>query len=169
VEDRRQGGELGGGEALGARVFGSDFFEARRDRAALLGAEATFGPAAALDGLNENGGAHAAEIVVCCPGTSAALGHALRAASRAGTVVMFSPLPPDEEFAFDQTAAYFRDLTLVSSYSCGPDDTAEALRLIAVGVVTAERLGATGVPFPAVAEAYEAMREARAIKSIVTF
>jgi L-iditol 2-dehydrogenase len=154
---------------LGARVFASDFFEARRDRAALLGAEATFGPGGALDGLTAIAGAHAAEIVVCCPGTSAALDHALRAASRAGTVVMFSPLPPDEQFAFDQTAAYFRDLTLVSSYSCGPDDTAEALRLICVDVVSADRLGATDMPFPAVAEAYDAMREARTVKSIVTF
>ena len=154
---------------LGARVFGADFIAARRDRAEMLGAEATFDPAQAIDALADAAGEHAAEVVICCPGTSAALGHALRAASRAGTVLMFSPLPPDEPFSFDQTWAYFRDLTLISSYSCGPDDTAEALRLIAVGVVSAERLGATAVPFPAVAEAYDAMREARAIKSIVTF
>ena len=66
-------------------------------------------------------------------------------------------------------APYFRDLTLVASYSCGPDDTAEALRLIGEGVVTAERLGATATPFPGVAEAYRAMREERTVKAIVTF
>ncbi len=154
---------------LGARVFGSDFIAARRERAATLGARATFDPPQALDALAAATGGVGPEIVICCPGSSAALEHAIRAAAPAGTVVMFAPLPPGEALPFDQTAAYFRDLTLAASYSCGPDDTVEALRLIGEGVVCAEALGVSEAPFAHVAESYRAMREERIIKAIVTF
>jgi L-iditol 2-dehydrogenase len=154
---------------LGARVVASDFIEARRDAGRALGAEATFEPARAIEAVADATGGRGPAIVICCPGSSAALSHAIGAAAPAGTVVMFAPLPPGEAFAFDQTGAYFRDLTLVASYSCGPDDTAEALRLIGEGVVTPERIGATATPFPGVPEAYRAMREERTVKAIVTF
>jgi L-iditol 2-dehydrogenase len=154
---------------LGARVFGSDFIAARRERAVALGATAAFAPEDALAALGDATAGNGAPIVVCCPGTEVALGHALEAAAPAGTVVAFSPLPPDEPFRFDQAAAYFRDLTLVSSYSCGPDDTAEALSLVAEGVVDAKSLGATVTAFPAVAAAYRGMREGATVKAIVSF
>jgi len=83
--------------------------------------------------------------------------------------LMFTPIEPDERFAFDQSRAYFRDLRLVSSYSCGPADTAAALRSIGAGTVTAERLGAQEFPFPRVGEAYARMAAADVVKAIVTF
>ncbi len=82
---------------------------------------------------------------------------------------MFTPLEPHERYAFDQNAAYFRDVRLVASYSCGPQDTAEALRLIAGGAVTAARLGVDEYPFPRVDEAYRAMKAAAVVKAVVTF
>jgi len=57
----------------------------------------------------------------------------------------------------------------VSSYSCGPRDTADSLRIVAAGIVTADALEATEFPFPAVEPAYEAMRSAEIVKAIVTF
>jgi len=112
---------------------------------------------------------HGARAVICGPGSPAALAHAVEATASDGTMLMFTPIAPDERFSFDQSAAYFRDVRLVASYSCGPDDTAEALRLISAGVVTAERLDAVAVAFPAVAQAYERMRGAQISKAIVTF
>jgi L-iditol 2-dehydrogenase len=84
-------------------------------------------------------------------------------------MLMFTPIEPDQRFVFDQSAAYFRDVRIVASYSCGPDDTRAALSYIARGIVTARRLEATEFPFPAVEPAYEAMRSAEIVKAIVTF
>lgn len=153
---------------LGARVLGSDFRGERRERALALGAERTFGPtdAEAVRTATENRGP---DVVICGPGTSAALQHAIGLVAPGGTVVMFAPMEPGETFPFDQNAAYFRDLRLVASYSCGPDDTAEALHLIAAGVVTSNRVGAVVAAFPAVGLAYDRMRSAEVVKSIVTF
>jgi L-iditol 2-dehydrogenase len=157
------------GAARGARVFVSDFNASRRGVALELGAEAAFDPAEALAALRGATAGHGADATICGPGSPAALEHAVEATAADGTVLMFTPLEPDERFVFDQSRAYFRDLRLVASYSCGPDDTAEALALLGAGVITADRLAVRAFAFPAVAEAYEAMRRAEVVKAIVTF
>jgi L-iditol 2-dehydrogenase len=82
---------------------------------------------------------------------------------------MFTPLEPGVPFTFDPNDLYFRDVKLVTSYSCGPQDTREALSLIERGVVTAQRLGATEYPLEEAPAAYDALRRSRILKPIVTF
>jgi L-iditol 2-dehydrogenase len=155
--------------AAGARVFASDFHAGRRAAAERLGAAAAFAPHDALERLAAATEGGLAEAVICGPGSPAALGHAVDAAAADGTVLMFTPIEPDQRFAFDQSRAYFRDLRLVSSYSCGPADTTAALRLIAAGTVSARRLEAEEFRFPGVGAAYARMAAADVVKAIVTF
>ncbi|HEV3154045.1 MAG TPA: alcohol dehydrogenase catalytic domain-containing protein [Candidatus Baltobacteraceae bacterium] len=145
--------------ARGARVSGSDFLEERRTRAAQLGVEA----------VHPDSGSTGADVVICGPGSPEALRNAIAAAAPGGTVVMFTPLEPGIPFTFDPNDLYFRDVKLVPSYSCGPPDTRDALDLIARGVVTADRLGATLYPLEEAPQAYAALRSAQVIKPIVTF
>ncbi len=146
-------------QSLGAMVVGSDFIEERRAHAAALGVRALH-PDEAFAG---------AHVVICGPGSPEALRNAFAAVAPGGTVVMFTPLEPGVAFTFDPNDLYFRDVTLVTSYSCGPNDTREALDLLARGVVSAERLGATFYPLAEAAAAYEALRASRILKPIVTF
>jgi L-iditol 2-dehydrogenase len=155
--------------ALGATVYVSDFHASRRALAERLGARVSFAPDDALAGLRAATNEALADAVICGPGSPTALAHAVEAVAADGTVVMFTPIEPEARFAFDQSAAYFRDVRLVASYSCGPDDTAEALRLLARGVVSADALAVTEFPFPAVADAYETMASAEIVKAVVTF
>ena len=109
------------------------------------------------------------DVVICGPGSPGALQHALDVVRPGGTVLMFTPIEPTERFIFDQSTAYFRDVRLIASYSCGPDDTREALNVIAEGIVTAARLGATLLPLQDVVQAYEGMRDLKMLKAIITF
>lgn len=151
------------GSALGAEVYGGDFLPERRAVAERNGAT-VFHPDerrhALLDG---------ADVVVCGPGTAAAMQAAVEAAAPAGTVVMFTPFPPDVPVTIDSQKMYFGDLRIVASYSCGPGDTRAALELIANGTVTAEKLGATLIALDDVPRAYRDLAEARMIKPIVMF
>jgi L-iditol 2-dehydrogenase len=155
--------------SLGATVVASDFNDYRLGVARRLGAAHTFRPDDALEGVRTATGGTLADVVICGPGKPAALAHAVEAVRSDGTVIMFTPIAPTERFEFDQSPAYFRDLRLVASYSCGPVDTREAFRAIARGIVGAERLEATEFAFPAVAEAFAAMAGAEVVKAIVTF
>jgi L-iditol 2-dehydrogenase len=148
---------------LGAEVFGSDFIAQRRDAAERNGATA-FHPDEARRALGDG-----ADVVICGPGTPAALQTAIEAAAPGGTVVMFTPFPPDVGVSADSAKFYFGDLRLVASYSCGPDDTRAALELIAKGVVTAQKIGAELVTLDELPRAYRALAESRTIKPIVVF
>ncbi|MBV8197884.1 MAG: alcohol dehydrogenase catalytic domain-containing protein [Candidatus Eremiobacteraeota bacterium] len=148
---------------LGASVFGSDFIEARRALAARCGADG-FHPddrnAALPDG---------ADVVICGPGTEAAMQHAFESVAPGGTVVMFTPFPPEARLTADPERFYFGDLRLVASYSCGPEDTRAALDLIAQKVVTAEKVGADLLKLDELPRAYAALAKSQIVKPIVVF
>jgi L-iditol 2-dehydrogenase len=149
--------------ALGAEVFASDFIEQRRAIAQRNGAT-VFAPED-VDRVLPGG----ADVVICGPGTAPAMKAACAAATGGGTVVMFTPFPPEVPIAIDPTRFYFGDLSLVASYSCGPDDTREALALIERGIVTAERVDAALISLDDVPRAYRELAESRIIKPIVCF
>jgi L-iditol 2-dehydrogenase len=146
-------------QSYGVAVWGSDFLEERRAHAATLGIRA----------VHPGDGMTGADVVICGPGSPEALRNAFAAVAPGGTVVMFTPLEPGVALTLDPNDLYFRDVKLVTSYSCGPQDTREALDLIARRVITAERLGATFYPLEEASAAYEALRRSRIIKPIVTF
>ena len=155
--------------ALGATVYASDFNVARRSAARTLGAVADFAPEDAEERLREATAGRLCDAVICGPGTPGALAAAVEATGADGTVLMFTPLEPQERFSYDQSRAYFRDIKLVASYSCGPEDTRDALGLVTSGVVTAARVGIDEFVFPAVERAYDSMKKAETIKAVVTF
>jgi L-iditol 2-dehydrogenase len=149
--------------SLGAEVFGGDFLEARRHVAERGGAIA-FHPDAVRAALPDG-----ADVVVCGPGTSAAMEAAVDAVAPGGTVVMFTPFPPEVRVSIDSTRMYFGDLRVVASYSCGPDDTRKALELITSGIVSASKVGAELVALDEVPRAYRQLAQSQIIKPIVTF
>jgi len=148
---------------IGCEVFASDFIEERRSIAARNGAVA-FSPEEFGSVL-----AAGAAIVICGPGTARAMEHAFEAVAPSGTVVMFTPFPPDVPLQIDAGRLYFGDLRVVGSYSAGPDDTRAALELIERRVVSAEKVGATLVTLDGVPRAYRDLAEARIVKPIVSF
>lgn len=146
-------------QSMAARVAGTDFIEERRTFAQTLG----------VDARKPGEGVAGADVVICGPGSPEALRDAFAAVAAGGTVVMFTPLEPGVPLTLDPNDLYFRDVKLVTSYSCGPNDTRAALDLIARGVVTAERLGAIQYPLNEAAQAYAALRGSQILKPIVTF
>lgn len=123
-------------------VFGSDFVEERRERALRRGADAAFDPAAmdVAKAVRDRTGGRGADVVVVCPGDPRAIEAALDAAAPGARVVCFTPLAPGTEIRLDASGLYFREITLTQSYSCGPDETREALRLLEAGAVEVRSL-----------------------------
>lgn len=113
--------------------------------------------------------ATSADTVFVCPGSETALRFALDLARPGGTIVLFAPLPPGMPVALDLEALYFRDLRLVTSYSCGPDDTSRAAEFIRIGAVRASRVVSTYVELDRLPAAYAAMKSGQTLKAMVIF
>jgi L-iditol 2-dehydrogenase len=142
------------------RVMGSDFLEDRRSHALRLGADSVFDPreyetGAAVRSATDGRGA---DVVIVSPGDAAAISAGLAAAAPGARVVCFTPLPPGVLLSLPQSGLYFREVALLHSYSCGPDETRESLRLLSDGLLDVASLVTHRAGLAGVAHALERAR-----------
>jgi L-iditol 2-dehydrogenase len=154
-----------------ARAFGVDRLVAvepdlTRARLALaFGAEAALTPGEAARSL-----AGAVDFVVVGPGDPAVIRQAVAYVRPGGTALLFSPTPHGVNTALDLGDLYFREVSLVPSYSCGPEDTRQAYDLLRTGRIRPESLVTHRFGLEAVQQAYDtARRGGAALKVLVTF
>jgi L-iditol 2-dehydrogenase len=153
--------------ALGAsRIAGADRVASR-----LAMACGESGADAAIDVSREALGAAARrvapegfDVVFVCPGKRDVVAEAFGAAAAGGTLLLFTMAPPGEVWPADLFELYFREVAVVPSYSCGPDDTREALERIArrevrVADLVSHRYG--------ISRAVEAFDRARALEGVM--
>jgi L-iditol 2-dehydrogenase len=141
-----------------ARHFGAepiivtDPVEVRRDYAVKAGADLAFDPNDEdfeedfLEATNGWG----AEKVIVGPGSVGAIEHGLAHAAPGAVVMVFTPTPPEDIVAYRPHDLYFKEVTIMHSYSAGPIETREALELLASGELQVEdiitdRFGLDGV------------------------
>jgi len=152
-------------------IIGADLFEWRAARARELGADHTI--AVKGDDLAErvreitNGAM--ADVVIVGPGSAKALGTGIAAAGRGATVLQFTATPPDEEMTIKPYDLYFDEVRLIPSYSCGPEDTREAMNLVERGVIAASDLVTHQFPLAQINQAFSTAQQAEALKVVVTF
>jgi L-iditol 2-dehydrogenase len=153
------------------RVIGADLFPQRAVRAKQFGAD--IGLVVSADNLIEqvseatNGAM--ADAVVVGPGTVEALRAGIAAAGKGATVVQFTPGAPGDVLQLSPYELYFNETRIVPSYSCGPDDTRQALQLIETGVVRASQLVTHQFALAEAAQAYLSAQKPEALKVVVTF
>jgi len=157
---------------LGARtIIGADLFEQRARRARQLGADHAIVVAGEnlVDEVRELTGGAMADVVIVGPGTSRAIAAGIAAAGKAATVVQFTATPPEDEIVLRPHDIYFNETRLVPSYSCGPDDTRQALELVRRGVLNARELITHRFPLTHINAAYERAQNPDSLKVVVTF
>ncbi len=109
------------------------------------------------------------EKVVVCPGTAVALDWGLNHLMPQGTLGLFAPLPPGEAIGLDLEKFYFEDINLVASYSCGPDDTMQAVEILRAGLIRAEQVVSHFISLDELPAMYQEMKSGRIVKPMVQF
>lgn len=158
-------------KAYGA-VIGADIVPFRLGKAKEMGADSVIDVSGEdiVESLSGLTGGEMADVVIVGPNSVDALKDGISCAAPGGSVVMFTPVRPGERLTFDPNELYFKDINLITSYSCGPEDTKEALRLIEAGVVRASHIVTHRFPIERTAEAYGLTAEARdSLKCLITF
>lgn len=154
------------------RIIGADMVEFRLKKAIELGADHVIDIRKEdlferIKDLTEGKGA---EIVIVGPNSVEAMMTGLRAVSRGGCVVLFTPARPGEILKIDPNEIYFKDINIVTSYSCGPDDTIMAMRFIEQGIVNANKLITHRFRIDETERAFRITAEAKdSLKCIIVF
>ncbi len=128
---------------LGVRqIIGADMVPYRLRKASEFGADAVVDVSRddLAAGVSDLTGGELADVVIIGPGSISAMETALQCVGKGGTLLFFTPAPDAEMLSINPYHLYFNEIDLRFSYSCGPDDTRESLRLIETGVISAELL-----------------------------
>jgi len=111
-------------------------------------------------------GADGADVVVVGPGTVEALEAAAGAVAPGGTLVVFTPTPPEARWPLDVHRVFFREITVVPTYSAGPDHVREAASMLRGGLPVTELI-THRLPLDQAALGYDLIRAASALKVVV--
>lgn len=124
------------------KIIGADMISFRLNKALEFGADHVIDVSKEnfIDRLKDLTNNFMADIVIVGPNSASAMKQGIEAVASGGTVVLFTPAKPDEMLTIDPNYVYFRDINIVASYSCGPDDTKKALNFIDKGIITAAKL-----------------------------
>ncbi len=154
------------------RIIGTDVIQFRLERSLEFGADHVIDVSREdiIERVRDLTGGYMADIVIVGPNSADAMTTGIQSASRGGTVVLFTPAKPDDLLTINPNEIYFRDINLITSYSCGPDDTRDALRFIQRGLINADKLITHRFPIEDTEAAFRLTAEARgSLKVIVTF
>jgi len=155
-----------------SRIIGVDMVQYRLKRAKEFGADDVIDVSkeSLLDSLRKLTDGYMADLVIVGPNSVEAMQEGISATGAGGTVLFFTPAKLGEKLTIDPNDLYFKDINIVTSYSCGPAETAEALKLIEEGVVSAEKLVTHRFPIEKTAEAFRLTAEAgESLKVMITF
>ncbi len=154
------------------RIIAADMVPFRLNKAKELGADDLIdvSEGGLTEQLRELTCGRMAEVVIVGPNSAAVMEQGISAAAPGGTVLLFTPAKPAERLTIDPNDLYFRDISLVTSYSCGPDDTRAALGFIQRGAVRAESLVTHRFPLSEAERAYRLTSEGGdSLKCLVLF
>jgi L-iditol 2-dehydrogenase len=158
--------------AFGAgKIIGADMIGLRARRAEELGADVgiTVTNADLAEKVSAVTNGAMADVVIVGPGTPEAIRAGISAAGSGATVVAFTSTPPDAEMVLRPHDLYFKEISLVPSYSCGPDDIRQALQFVRSGVIKASDLVTHHYPLERISEAFATAQKPEALKVVVTF
>jgi L-iditol 2-dehydrogenase len=149
-----------------ARALGAIVGEGTPAGGVAVGARAPAGVDAAGGRIDEallDGGA---DVVVVTPPSPEAIATGMACTAPAGRLVLFAPLPPGATIPLPVHDLFFREVSLIPSYSAGPAETREALRLLAAGLPVG-RLVTHRLPLERAAEGYRLVASGDALKVVV--
>ena len=115
---------------------------------------------------SDESGAGEFDLIFMCPGSQDVLDLALTLAAPGARILQFAPMPGAH---LDLNAIYFRDLELIQSYSCGPDDTTQAIREIRLTQVIAKDVVSDFIKLSDLPQAYQDMKAGKILKPMVIF
>lgn len=154
------------------RIIGADLVPFRLEKALEFGCDEVIDVSAERlsERVHDLTGGELADLVVVGPSSVSAMQSALKCVGKGGTVLFFTPSEEAHTLSINPYDLYFREINLLFSYSCGPDDTRESLSLIEKGVLNAEMLVTHRYPLDQIQDAVDnTVRAKESLKTLVVF
>jgi len=154
--------------ARGSTVMAADINEMKRATASRLGADGVIDAAESIEEQLVALYGRKADVVLLCSSAESAVTQAWRCVDDGGVIILFTVPGPDREVVVPVNDFWTREITIRTSYYCGPSDIAEALRLIESGAVIVDDLITHHFPLGDIARGFQLVADGReSIKVII--
>lgn len=155
----------------GLKVIATDLDEDRLELATKLGADFAY-PARsrkALKAIRELSDGRGADFIIQTAGTSKAYEGTFRFLRDGGTINVFSSVSKRDRLTVDLNEIYYRDVTVIGSYSATPQFLKKALDMITEKIIKVVDLITDRLPPEKINEGIKKIYRREAIKVIVEF
>ena len=155
-------------KARGCKVIAADINKVKLEFALLMGADAI------IDAVNnvperlveENG--KKADVVFLCASATSAVRQAWGCVDKGGVIVLFAVPGPDKKVVVPINDFWMEEITIITSYYCGPPDITEAMKLIESGKIVVDDLITHRLPLTDIAYGFQLVLDGReSIKVII--
>lgn len=151
----------------GCRIIAIDINKKRLEAAKRSGADVVMTAADDLIGYFQKGN-RKPDVVILCTGAASAVEGAWRAVDKGGAVVFFAVPGPDKEVTIPINDFWMKEIRILTSYYCGPDDLSDAIGCLAGGRLEVDDMITHRLPLAEVVEGYRLVVDGKdAIKVII--
>ena len=155
-------------KAKGYKVIAVDINKKKLEIAARMGADAIIdsGDDVGARLIVENG--KKADVVLLCVAAERALEQAWECVDKGGVVVLFAVPGPDKKVVVPVNDFWMKEMSILTSYYCGPPDITEAMKLIESGNIVVDDLITHRLPLADIASGFQLVSDGReSIKVII--
>lgn len=155
-------------KAKGCRVIATDINRLKLDYAVRAGADMVIDQTndAARELTTRNG--RKVDVVFLCAAAEPAIEQAWTCVDKGGAIVLFAVPGPDKKVVVPVNDFWMKEITILTSYYCGPPDITEAMKLIASGNLAVDDLITHRLPLADIARGFQMVADGReSIKVII--
>lgn len=152
----------------GCKIIAADINKTKLDLALQMGADIAVNAADDIaTSLIEKTGKKA-DIVFLCASADSAVEQAWKCVDKGGVVVLFAVPGPDKKVVVPVNDFWMKEMTILTSYYCGPPDIIESMKLIEWHSVTVDDLITHRLPLTDIVKGFQLVTDGReSIKVII--
>ena len=155
-------------KAKGCKVIAADINKLKLEFAKRMGADIIINAADSIsEQLMANNGKKA-DVVILCASADSAVEQAWTCVDKGGVIVFFAVPGPDKKVIVPINDFWMKEITIITSYYCGPPDITEAMNLIESGKIIVDDLITHRLALTDIAAGFQLVTDGRkSIKVII--
>lgn len=152
----------------GCKVIAADINEKKLEFASHAGADIVINAAGDVAQELVAGNGKKADSVFLCTAAGPAVEQIWNCVDKGGTIILFTVPGPDKKVVVPVNDFWMKEITILTSYYCGPPDIAEAISLIESDAVETESLITHRLPLTEISRGFRLVSDGReSIKVII--
>lgn len=155
-------------KAKGCKVIATDINKVKLEFAAHMGADVIIDAANNVPKRLVAETGKKADVVFLCASADSAVEQAWGCVDKGGVIVLFTVPGPDKKVVVPINDFWMKEITLITSYYCGPPDITEAMKLIESGKIVVDDLITHRLALTDIAAGFQLVSDGRkSIKVII--